>query len=143
MCSNHEVPTTVLEVRVRGSTVPWVNIDGSIASYYRPGDIVTDYEPAEVALPPEVQEMKAAARPADGSIVFSNGKCYCLKAYHFLRNVDDERPGLHLVLGPTDCFTYCATCLSLDKAIPGRGSTLRQLFLSDRSPFSRAYSVPG
>lgn len=118
-----------------GRSLPFLVVDGDGDMAYRPHTLTCVLDPQPIEFPASVQALREAIarREADKSHAdvphLWNGPQVGLKRYVIGRTVPDEEMELRLVLHRSDYYTFQATVLSLDTALPD-GSTLRNRHLS-------------
>jgi hypothetical protein len=122
-------------------------VDGDGESEYTPSTIICHYDPTEIVLPPELQEIRDRIEAREerkkqtGESYMWNGKRYALKRFIRGRTDDEEHLEINLWFGPSDFFSYCATTLSLDSEyvfnhVKAQRSTLREKYLVNIDPSS-------
>lgn len=112
------------EYRIGKWCVDWFVIEGSSSDPYTPNNIICQFDPTPLVLPPDrqqkknlIEESQAKVEKTYGSRDFHNGPTLALGGFRRGQLGDMEEPLLNLQFRPSDYYTYLATAMSLDEPI--------------------------
>lgn len=119
--------------------VPWVVVEGSSSDPYTASNVICQFDPRPLTLPPDrqtkkeqIEQIQAKIEKSNGRREFHNGPTVALAGMGRGQIGDMEEPILILRLRPSDYYTFLATSISLnDKIKTNQGTevTVRERYL--------------
>lgn len=112
------------EYRVGSWRVGWFVIEGSSSDPYTPHNVICQFDPAPLVLPPDrqqkkdqIEEVQTQIEKKRGSREYHNGPTLALAGFRRGQIGEMEEPLLILKFRPSDYYNFLATQISLDEPV--------------------------